>query len=135
MRAKYTLLLLLAFVALVPLASFAHETRPAYLEMKETAPGQFSILWRTPVLAGLTFPELTYTFDYSTRPGCTTEDRAEVTGTISLLGPPERIADRLAELAEAGVTTVNVSPYARTVEDRVGSLRILASAVERAGLA
>ena len=53
----------------------------------------------------------------------------------SLLGPPERIADRLGELAAAGVTTVNVSPYGATVEDRVESLRVLVGAVERAGLA
>jgi hypothetical protein len=30
----------------------AHESRPAYLEIRETAPGTFSLLWRTPVLAG-----------------------------------------------------------------------------------
>jgi alkanesulfonate monooxygenase SsuD/methylene tetrahydromethanopterin reductase-like flavin-dependent oxidoreductase (luciferase family) len=53
----------------------------------------------------------------------------------SLLGSPERIADRLGELAAAGVTTVNVSPYGATVEDRVESLRVLVGAVERAGLA
>lgn len=34
----------------------AHETRPAYLELKETAPGQFSVIWRTPVLAGMRLP-------------------------------------------------------------------------------
>ena len=34
----------------------AHEARPAYLEIKETAPGQFSLLWRTPVLAGMRLP-------------------------------------------------------------------------------
>ena len=34
----------------------AHESRPAYLEVKETAPGQFSVLWRTPVLAGMRLP-------------------------------------------------------------------------------
>jgi hydrogenase/urease accessory protein HupE len=34
----------------------AHEARPAYLELKETAPGQFSVLWRTPVLAGMRLP-------------------------------------------------------------------------------
>lgn len=34
----------------------AHEVRPAYLELKETAPGQFSVLWRTPVLAGMRLP-------------------------------------------------------------------------------
>ena len=48
--------LLLAALGLVPLAAVAHEARPAYLEIKETAPGQFSVLWRTPVLAGLRLP-------------------------------------------------------------------------------
>ncbi|HTT38804.1 MAG TPA: HupE/UreJ family protein [Burkholderiales bacterium] len=46
---------LLALTALVP-AAWAHETRPAYLELKETAPGQFSVLWRTPVLSGVRLP-------------------------------------------------------------------------------
>jgi hydrogenase/urease accessory protein HupE len=41
---------------LAPLAARAHEARPAYLELKETAPGQFSVLWRTPVLAGMRLP-------------------------------------------------------------------------------
>jgi hydrogenase/urease accessory protein HupE len=36
--------------------AWAHEARPAYLEIKETAPGQFSLLWRTPVLAGMRLP-------------------------------------------------------------------------------
>jgi hydrogenase/urease accessory protein HupE len=43
----------------LPMASpvaHAHEVRPAYLELKETAPGQFSVLWRTPVLAGMPLP-------------------------------------------------------------------------------
>jgi HupE / UreJ protein len=37
-------------------AALAHESRPAYLEIKETAPGQFSVLWRTPLLAGRRLP-------------------------------------------------------------------------------
>lgn len=40
----------------VPLAALAHESRPAYLAVKEIAPGQFSVLWRTPVLAGTRLP-------------------------------------------------------------------------------
>jgi hydrogenase/urease accessory protein HupE len=48
--------LLVAAMSLMPFASFAHEARPAYLEIKETAPGQFSVLWRTPVLAGMRLP-------------------------------------------------------------------------------
>lgn len=46
---------LLASVLAVPTTS-AHEARPAYLEIKETAPNQFSVLWRTPVLAGTRLP-------------------------------------------------------------------------------
>ena len=48
--------LLVVVMALMPVASFAHEARPAYLEIKETAPGQFSVLFRTPVLAGMRLP-------------------------------------------------------------------------------
>ena len=47
---------LLAGLALAVSAAFAHETRPAFLELKETAPGRFSVLWRTPVLAGMRLP-------------------------------------------------------------------------------
>jgi hypothetical protein len=47
-------MLLVLFVALP--AAYAHESRPAYLEIKETAPGQCSVLWRTPVLAGMRLP-------------------------------------------------------------------------------
>jgi len=36
--------------------ALAHEARPAYLEIKETAPGRYDILWRTPVLSGMRLP-------------------------------------------------------------------------------
>ena len=44
-----------ALLLLAP-SLLAHEARPAYLEIKETAPNQFSVLWRTPVLAGMRLP-------------------------------------------------------------------------------
>jgi HupE / UreJ protein len=37
-------------------AAHAHEIRPAYLDLKETAPGQYDVLWRTPVLSGMPLP-------------------------------------------------------------------------------
>jgi hydrogenase/urease accessory protein HupE len=50
----------MAYLVFALLAAFlpaqAHETRPAYLEIRETAPNQFSILWRVPVLAGMRLP-------------------------------------------------------------------------------
>jgi hypothetical protein len=36
--------------------ALAHEARPAYLEIKETSPGRFDVLWRTPVLSGMPLP-------------------------------------------------------------------------------
>ena len=34
----------------------AHESRPAYLEINETAPGRYEVLWRTPINAGMRLP-------------------------------------------------------------------------------
>jgi hypothetical protein len=36
----------------------AHDTRPAYLEITETAPGRYDLLWRTPLTAGARLPVL-----------------------------------------------------------------------------
>jgi len=36
--------------------AWAHESRPAYLEINETTPGRYSVLWRTPVLSGMRLP-------------------------------------------------------------------------------
>jgi len=51
---------LLLFVVAVLVAgishTWAHEARPAFLEIKETAPSCYSVLWRTPVLAGMRLP-------------------------------------------------------------------------------
>lgn len=51
------LFLLFAGALCVPRAH-AHETRPAYLEIEETAPNDYSILWRTPTNAGMRLPLL-----------------------------------------------------------------------------
>ncbi len=34
----------------------AHEARPAYLEIRESGPGRYDLLWRTPVLSGMRLP-------------------------------------------------------------------------------
>lgn len=46
---------LVGILAYVPI-TLAHESRPAYLEIIETAPGRYSLLWRTPVLSGMRLP-------------------------------------------------------------------------------
>lgn len=46
-------LLLLLFPAFVGLPAIAHELRPAYLDMREKAPGEFAVLWKVPALGDL----------------------------------------------------------------------------------
>src|SRR4051794_9921548 len=58
----------------------------------------------------------------------------EFLDATSLLGPVERIRDRLAAYAEAGVTTLSITPAARTLEERLQVLRNVADALEAAGV-
>ena len=53
----------------------------------------------------------------------------------SLIGPVERIADRLQAYAAAGVTTLTIATYATTLVERVDTLRSVVDAAERAGVA
>jgi hydrogenase/urease accessory protein HupE len=45
-----------ALLFLMAPSLWAHESRPAYLEVKETSPGQYRLLWRTPTLSGMRLP-------------------------------------------------------------------------------
>ncbi|RNG03784.1 LLM class F420-dependent oxidoreductase [Streptomyces botrytidirepellens] len=59
----------------------------------------------------------------------------ELIDSTALLGPVERIADRMKAYAEAGVTTLSLTPAGFTLEERVAGLRAGVEALERAGLA
>jgi alkanesulfonate monooxygenase SsuD/methylene tetrahydromethanopterin reductase-like flavin-dependent oxidoreductase (luciferase family) len=52
----------------------------------------------------------------------------------SLLGPMERIADRMQAYAESGVTTLSITPAAGTVEERLVALRTAAEALDKSGV-
>ncbi|ROT29615.1 LLM class F420-dependent oxidoreductase [Micromonospora sp. HM5-17] len=52
----------------------------------------------------------------------------------SLLGPVDRIADRMREYAAAGVTTLSVSLFVADVESGIRTLRACVAALERAGV-
>lgn len=56
----------------------------------------------------------------------------ELLDSIALLGPVERIAERMTALAEAGATTLNIAPPPG--EDGATALRTAAEALELAGL-
>jgi hypothetical protein len=52
----------------------------------------------------------------------------------SLLGPKERIADKMREFAASGVTTLSVSPYVGDRESGIATLRTVAEALDLAGV-
>jgi F420-dependent oxidoreductase-like protein len=58
----------------------------------------------------------------------------EFIDATSLLGPVDRMAERLQEFAAAGVTTLNVSPYASTQEETIATLRAAAEALDKSGV-
>jgi len=54
-RHWFVALMLIAAAAFVP-SCRAHETRPAYLEIKESSPNLYDVVWRAPVNAGMRLP-------------------------------------------------------------------------------
>ncbi len=52
----------------------------------------------------------------------------------SLIGPIERIAERMTAFAASGVTTLNVSTYAPSVEEQLAAIRTAREALTLAGL-
>jgi F420-dependent oxidoreductase-like protein len=60
---------------------------------------------------------------------------AELVDATSLLGPTDRIAERMAEFAAAGVTTLTISPYGTTLADRLRTLTLALDALDRSGAA
>jgi F420-dependent oxidoreductase-like protein len=58
----------------------------------------------------------------------------EFIDSTSLLGPEERIAERLGVLAASGVTTCAIAPYGNTLEEKLAALTAVAKASEQAGL-
>ncbi len=55
---KYPAVLAMAVLAVLSTLNIAHahETRPFYLEIKETAPGRYSLMWRAPLYYGQRLP-------------------------------------------------------------------------------
>jgi len=54
--------------------------------------------------------------------------------SVSLIGPKERIAEKLTAYAEAGATQVALTPFESTVEQRIATIRTVAEALDLAGI-
>jgi F420-dependent oxidoreductase-like protein len=59
----------------------------------------------------------------------------EFIDATSLIGPPGRIAERIAAYAAAGVTTLNVVPHAPTLDERLHALHVACEALAESGAA
>ena len=59
---------------------------------------------------------------------------AEFIDDTSLLGPVDRLADRITRYAQAGVTTVTLAPWGPSLQDRLNSLEAAVEAADRAGV-
>ncbi len=57
----------------------------------------------------------------------------DLVDSTALIGPPERIAERIGRYATAGVTTLSVAPYATTTAARVAVLRTVGDALAGLG--
>lgn len=53
---RSALLGLLSGILVYASCAQAHESRPAYLELKEIAPGKYDVLWRIPLWSGMRLP-------------------------------------------------------------------------------
>jgi F420-dependent oxidoreductase-like protein len=60
---------------------------------------------------------------------------AEFVDATSLVGPPARIAERMADFAAAGVTTLTITPFGATMDDRIRSLADAMDALQQSGAA
>jgi F420-dependent oxidoreductase-like protein len=60
---------------------------------------------------------------------------AEFVDSTSLIGPKERIADKMQAYAELGVTTLTVAPAGADMDEKIAALRTAAEALDLAGVA
>jgi F420-dependent oxidoreductase-like protein len=67
-------------------------------------------------------------------PGAMAALPLEFLDATALLGPKERIADRMKALAEVGVTTLTVSPMLQDLEQGIAALRTAVEALDLAGV-
>jgi F420-dependent oxidoreductase-like protein len=59
----------------------------------------------------------------------------EFVDSTALLGPPGRIAERMAELADAGATTLSIAPGAATMDEKMRALETAQEALAQSGVA
>ena len=60
---------------------------------------------------------------------------SEFIDRTALLGPVSRVAERMHAFAEAGVTTLSITPHAASLDERLNALDAAATALQQSGAA
>jgi hydrogenase/urease accessory protein HupE len=119
-RAASTLAAFLAGLLGGVAATHAHESRPAYLEIRETEAGRFSVLWRTPVLAGMRLPVVLKLPDEvrNEKPPVVQELADSLVERRSIDAGPDGLAGKRIEFAGLQLTIADVLVRAEMLDGR-----------------
>jgi hydrogenase/urease accessory protein HupE len=106
-HAVLTVCLTALIVLLTKVPALAHELRPGYLEIRETAAHRYDVLWKQPALG-----DLRLSIDPVLAPTCATIDRTRQQ-------VPGAYVDRMTVACEGGLsgTTISVAGLEATVTD------------------
>lgn len=128
---RYICLLFTAWLfTLSGVGAFAHEVRPAFLKLEETAPATFSVIWKQPVVEGRrlsitpVFPKnCTQSTTKQTRNAGTVSETSELScdlkaGFITLDGLERTLTDAFVEIAYLDSETVRalIKPSATSLD-------------------
>lgn len=123
MMVHWLSLLYLLGLFLTPANGFAHESRPAYLEITETQPGQYDVLWKRPMrgdrVLGLhpRFPShcraITPAANYNS-PGANLERRSLDCGESGLIGETIRVDGLSTTLTDVLARVAFLDGYTQT---------------------
>lgn len=76
-----------------PVTAFAHEIRPAFLQIDQTGPARYKVVWRTPVLSGMRLPVV---LRFS-------EDIRDVTPPAERALPDSLVQSRIIDTDDGGI--------------------------------
>ena len=99
----------LAAALLAAAASWAHEVRPAYLQIDQAGPDRYTVIWRTPLLSGMPLPVfLTFPEDVRTLSGPGLQDFPGSTLERRVIEAPGGLAGRRIDFVGLQATITDV---------------------------
>jgi hydrogenase/urease accessory protein HupE len=116
-------MLLAATLIAVAIEAPAHDARPAYLEVRQTSPERYDLLWRTPVLSGMRLPILLKLPD-GTRDVVTphTQELSDSLIERRVIDLPGGLAGRRIEFVGMQATIADVLARVQTVDGTTTTL-------------